>query len=133
MGADQNTPIYFIDNSLEEVQVAHIRERRRGVDARRLDGGDHEVGRQHVPRRVPCLVAARAVCRRATSTTELKAQNIGEPPQLKTFYDVAADLGGRIIRDKLWFYGGVRETDKERGDARLRGGCWTGRPVFDRR
>jgi hypothetical protein len=27
--------------------------------------------------------------------------------QLKYFYDVFGDLGGRVLRDKLWFYGGA--------------------------
>lgn len=36
-------------------------------------------------------------------------------PNLQHYYDVAADIGGRIIRNKLWFYGGFsRESlDKE--------------------
>ena len=35
----------------------------------------------------------------------LRAQGITETEPLKYYYDVAADLGGRIIHDKLWFYG----------------------------
>ena len=46
---------------------------------------------------------------------ELRRQNIGEPPTLKKFYDYAADLGGRIIRDKLWFYGGYAKQLKSEG------------------
>src|SRR5450432_3513277 len=26
---------------------------------------------------------------------------------IKTYFDYAGDFGGRLIRDKLWFYGGI--------------------------
>ena len=64
---------------------------------------------------------------------ELKAQNIGAPPELKTFYDFAGDLGGRIIRDKLWFYGGYAKQTKSEGTLGFADGCRTGRQVSDRR
>ena len=114
MGADQNTPIYFIDNSLEEVQV-------------KTSGNDAEVSTPGV--------SMVAVMKSGSNTfhgayraswqpdslqasnlnAELRAQNIGESPQLKTFYDVAADLGGRIIRDRLWFYGAYAKQTKSEG------------------
>src|SRR5687768_6221814 len=100
MGADQNTPIYFIDNSLEEVQV-------------RTSGNDAEVSTPGV--------SMIAIMKSGGNTfhgayrgsyqpgslqgnnlnDELKAQGVGTPPELKTFYDFAGDLGGRIIRDKI--------------------------------
>ena len=114
MGADQNTPIYFIDNSLEEVQV-------------RTSGNDAEVSTPGV--------AMIAIMKSGGNTfhgsyraswqpgglvgnnlnDRLKAQNINEPPKLKKFYDAAGDLGGRIIRDKLWFYGGYARQTKNEG------------------
>ena len=33
---------------------------------------------------------------------------------LKTQYDLSGDLGGRLIRNKLWFYGGVRKRYNEK-------------------
>ncbi|MBI1874162.1 MAG: TonB-dependent receptor [Acidobacteria bacterium] len=36
----------------------------------------------------------------------LRGQGLRETEPLKYHYDVAGDLGGRIMRDKLWFYGG---------------------------
>jgi hypothetical protein len=42
-------------------------------------------------------------------TDELTAQGITEGNPLKEYYDVNADLGGRLIRDKLWFYAGGRK------------------------
>jgi hypothetical protein len=116
MGADLNTPIYFIDNSLEEVQV-------------RTSGNDAEVSTPGV--------SMVAIMKSGSNTfhgsyrgsyqpdslqasnlnDELRAQGIGTPPQLKTFYDFAGDLGGRIIRDKLWFYGGYAKQTKSQGTA----------------
>lgn len=36
----------------------------------------------------------------------LKAQGISEPPELQARWTVSSDLGGRVVRDKVWFYGG---------------------------
>ena len=116
MGADQNTPIYFIDNSLEEVQV-------------RTSGNDAEVSTPGV--------SMIAIMKSGGNTfhgayrgsvqpgelqgnnlnDKLKAQGIGTPPELKKFYDFAGDLGGRIVKDKLWFYGGYAKQTKSEGTA----------------
>jgi hypothetical protein len=114
MGADMNTPIYFVDNSLEEVQV-------------RTSGNDAEVSTPGVSM-VAIMKsgsntfhgAYRAswqpqALQASNLNDELRAQNIGTPPELKKFYDVAADLGGRIIRDRLWFYGGYAKQTKSEG------------------
>jgi carboxypeptidase family protein len=114
MGADQNTPIYFIDNSLEEVQV-------------KTSGNDAEVSTPGVSM-VAIMKSGSNTFHGAYRASwqpdrlqasnlndKLRAQNINESPQLKKFYDVAADLGGRIIRDKLWFYGGYAKQTKSEG------------------
>jgi hypothetical protein len=41
-------------------------------------------------------------------TPELAAQGITEPPSLVRRYDTNADLGGRIVPNKLWFYVATR-------------------------
>jgi Carboxypeptidase regulatory-like domain len=46
------------------------------------------------------------------------------------YYDYAADLGGRIITDKLWFYGGYSKQKLTQGQVNFVGGpdasgCWT--------
>ena len=41
-------------------------------------------------------------------TDTLRKQGITEGNPLKQYYDFNADLGGRLIRDKLWFYAGAR-------------------------
>jgi Carboxypeptidase regulatory-like domain len=114
MGADQNTPIYFIDNSLDEVQV-------------RTSGNDAEVSTPGVSMVAIMKSGANTfhgsyrgswqpdALQARNLNDALRRQNIGEPPKLKTFYDVAGDLGGRIIRDKLWFYGGYAKQTKSEG------------------
>ena len=37
-------------------------------------------------------------------TPRLLAQGLTQTPPLRYYYDAAGDLGGRIVRDKLWFY-----------------------------
>jgi hypothetical protein len=46
---------------------------------------------------------------------ELRAQGLSETEPLKHLYDVSGELGGRLIRDKLWFYGGFVQQDKVSG------------------
>ena len=44
----------------------------------------------------------------------LAAQGITSPPDLEARRTVSSDLGGRLIRDKLWFYtGGTRSRNRE--------------------
>lgn len=40
-------------------------------------------------------------------TETLRAQGLRDTEPLRYHYDVAGDLGGRVIRDKLWFYTGA--------------------------
>jgi hypothetical protein len=114
MGADQNTPIYFIDNSLEEVQVrtsgndAEVSTPGVSMVAIMKSGGNTFHGAYRASYQPDALQASNL-------NNSLRAQGIGAPPQLKTFYDYAGDLGGRIIRDKLWFYGGYAKQTKSEG------------------
>ncbi len=48
-------------------------------------------------------------------TPELIAQGIGNTEDLNYHYFAAADLGGRIIRDRLWFYGGYSNQHRNGG------------------
>jgi hypothetical protein len=46
------------------------------------------------------------------------------------YYDYAGDFGGRIIRDKLWIYGGLSSQSLDEGQVNFYGapdtsGCWT--------
>jgi outer membrane receptor protein involved in Fe transport len=42
-------------------------------------------------------------------TTDLEARGLAVGTSLQYFNDASADLGGRIIRDMLWFYGSYRD------------------------
>lgn len=45
---------------------------------------------------------------------DLRAKGVTEGDKQLHYYDVSADLGGRIIRDKLWFYGSLlRQANKK--------------------
>ena len=114
MGADQNTPIYFIDNSLEEVQVrtsgndAEVSTPGVAMIAIMKSGGNTFHGSYRASWQ-PGGLAGKQPERSPEGTEHQRAA------KLKKFYDAAGDLGGRIIRDKLWFYGGYARQTKNEG------------------
>jgi hypothetical protein len=62
--------------------------------------------------------------------TALAAQGLQFSNPLKSYYDYATGLGGRILREKLWFYGGYSKEFVNQSQAGfVRGpdasGCWT--------
>jgi len=114
MGADQNTPIYFNDNSLEEVQVktsgtdAEVSTPGISMIAIMKSGGNTFHGQYGASMQLPGMQGNNL-------NDELKAQGLNTPPKLDHFYDVMADLGGRIVKDKLWFYGGYSNQTRSDG------------------
>ena len=46
---------------------------------------------------------------------ELRAEGVTEGNPLKRYYDFNAELGGRIVRDRLWFYGSLRKNQIKNG------------------
>jgi len=48
-------------------------------------------------------------------TDELRAQNISNTNPIQHLYDGNADLGGRLVRDKVWFYVSIGRQDKQQG------------------
>src|SRR2546428_3112974 len=114
MGADQNPAIYFNDSTLEEVQI-----RTSGNDAEvsvpgismvaiLKSGGNNFHGAYSGAFETPRLQADNL-------NDSLRAQGLTATSPLKNFYDVSADLGGRIVRDKLWFYGAYGRQGKKEG------------------
>jgi hypothetical protein len=114
MGADQNTAIYFNDSTLEEVQI-----RTSGNDAEvsvpgismvaiMKSGGNDFHGTYQVSTESPKFQADNL-------NDALRAQGLTATSPLKNFYDLSADLGGRVIRDKLWFYGAYGRQAKNEG------------------
>ena len=114
MGADQNTAIYFNDSTLEEVQI-----RTSGNDAEvsvpgismvaiMKSGGNDFHGTYQVSTESPRFQADNL-------NDALRAQGLTATSPLKNFYDLSADLGGRVVRDKLWFYGAYGRQAKNEG------------------
>ena len=114
MGADQNTAIYFNDSTLEEVQI-----RTSGNDAEvsvpgismvaiMKSGGNQFRGTYQASAESPKLQADNL-------DASLRAQGLTATSPLKSFYDVSGDLGGRIVRDKLWFYAAYGRQAKTEG------------------
>jgi hypothetical protein len=63
-------------------------------------------------------------------TPALAAEGVTVSNPLRSYYDAAADLGGRIVRNKLWFYtGGSRQLIRQSLFGFASGpdaaGCWT--------
>src|SRR5438034_5530949 len=114
MGADQNTPIYFNDNTLEEVQIktsgndAEVSVPGISMVAVLKSGGNTFHGAYAGAAESPRLQADNI-------DAALRAQQLTATSPLKTFYDVSAELGGRIVRDTLWFYGAYSRQAKSEG------------------
>jgi carboxypeptidase family protein len=114
MGADQNTAIYFNDSTLEEVQI-------------KSSGNDAEVSVPGISMVAIMKSGGNAFHGTYQASTEspkfqadnlddhLRSQGLTATSPLKNFYDIAADLGGRIVRDRLWFYGAYGRQSKEEG------------------
>ena len=114
MGADLNTPIYFNDNSLQEVQI-------------KSSGNDAEVSVPGISMVAVMKSGGNAFHGAYAASAEspkfqgdnlndsLRAQGLKATSPLKQFYDVSADLGGRIVRDKVWFYGAYSRQSKREG------------------
>jgi len=114
MGADQNTAIYFNDSTLEEVQIktsgndAEVSVPGISMVAIMKSGGNTFHGTYQASTESPKFQADNL-------DGALRAQGLTATSPLKTFYDVSADLGGRIVRDKLWFYGAYGRQAKKEG------------------
>lgn len=103
MGSDQNAGVYFMTDTVEEVQV-----KTSGNDAEvsvpgismvgvLKSGGNQFHGAYNVGLQSPRLQSGNL-------DTSLRAQGLSSTAPLRSFTDLSADLGGRIVKDKLWFY-----------------------------
>jgi len=114
MGADQNTAIYFSDSTLEEVQVkssgndAEVSVPGISMVAVLKSGGNNFHGAYSGASESKKLQADNL-------NDALRAQNLTATAPLKSFYDVSADLGGRVVRDRLWFYAAYGRQSKKEG------------------
>jgi hypothetical protein len=112
-GASQSS-VYFNDFGFEEVQF-----KTSGTDAEMGTPGLHMVavlksggnefhGRYEGSYQGPKLQSNNL-------NTALRAQGLTDTEPLKYAFDLGADLGGRIVRDKLWFYAGVNTQNRKTG------------------
>ena len=114
MGADMNTPIYFNDNTLEEVQIkssgndAEVSTPGISMVAILKSGGNTFHGAYGGSFQRPALQSSNL-------NDSLRAQGLTDTAPLKNFYDTSTDLGGRIVRDKLWFYTAFSRQAKSQG------------------
>ena len=104
-GSDANTAVYFNYAGMEEIQTVTS-----GTSAEVGTPGLHMIavlksgGNQFHGQYDASYQGKQTQSNNLTPA--LKAQGIGNTEALNYHYFGAADLGGRIIRDKLWFYGG---------------------------
>src|SRR4051812_21591090 len=113
-GADQSAGVYFMDNTLEEVQI-----KTSGTDAEvstpgisfvgvLKSGGNDFHGMYTAAFETPSLQADNL-------DDALRAQGLTSPAPLKGLYDLSGDVGGRIVRDKLWFYAAQSRQKRAQG------------------
>ncbi len=104
-GSDPNTAVYLNYFGMEDIQVktsgtsAEVGTPGLHMIAVLRSGSNEFRGQYEGSYQGPALQANNL-------TAEYQAQGLSDTEPLKYHYDVAADLGGRVIRDKLWFYGG---------------------------
>jgi len=111
---DQNSGVYFNSDTLEEIQI-----KRSGNDASVgvpgismvaviKSGGNTFHGTYSVSDQTPALQSNNL-------DAHLRSQGLTAVQPVKTFYDYQADLGGKIVEDKLWFYGAYSKQQKNTG------------------
>jgi hypothetical protein len=105
-GSDANTAVYFNYAGMEEIQTVTS-----GTSAEVGTPGLHMIavlksGGNQFHGQYEASYQGKQT-QSSNLTPALIAQGIGNTEDLNYHYFAAADLGGRIIRDKLWFYGGI--------------------------
>ena len=104
-GSDANTAVYFNFAGMEEIQTVTS-----GTSAEVGTPGLHMIavlksGSNQFHGQYEGSYQGQQT-QSSNLSPELIAQGISNTEDLNYHYFAAADLGGRIIRDKLWFYGG---------------------------
>ena len=111
---DQNSGVYFNSDTLEEIQL-----KTSGTDASVgvpgvsmvaviKSGGNTFHGTYSINDETPKLQSNNL-------DDHLRSQGLTAVQPVKTFYDYQGDLGGKIIEDKLWFYGAYSKQQKNTG------------------
>ena len=111
---DQNSGVYMNNDTIEEIQL-----KTSGNDAEVMvpgvsmvavikSGGNDFHGRYSYALQSPTLQSSNL-------DDHLRSQGLTATQPVKVFHDYQLDLGGRILRDKLWFYGAYSSQLKETG------------------
>jgi hypothetical protein len=114
LGADQSAGVYFMDNTLEDVQI-----KTSGADAEvsvpgisfvgvLKSGGNDFHGIYTTAFESPRLQSSNL-------DAGLRSQGLSATSPLKSFYDLSGDIGGRIVRDRLWFYAAQSRQKRAQG------------------
>lgn len=110
-GGDANSAVYFNYFGFDEIQF-----KTSGTDAEvgtpgmqmiavLRSGGNDFHGRYEGSYQGPKLQSNNL-------TDELRAQGLNNTEPLRYHYDLAGDLGGRILANRLWFYGGISKQNR---------------------
>jgi hypothetical protein len=114
MGSDQNSGVYFNSDTLEEIQIktsgndAEVSVPGISMVAVIKSGGNDFHGNYSATDQPPRFQSNNL-------DAKLRSQGLSATNPLKKFYDLSADLGGRILKDKLWFYGAYSRQRKIQG------------------
>ena len=114
LGNEQNSGVYFNSDTLGEVQIktsgndAEVSVPGISMVAVIKSGGNTFHGNYNITNQPPQLQSDNL-------DDALRAQGLTATQPLKKFYDLSADLGGRVIKDKLWFYGAYSRQAKVTG------------------
>lgn len=111
---DQNSGVYMNNDTIEEIQL-----KTSGNDAEVMvpgvsmvavikSGGNDFHGRYGYALQRPALQSSNL-------DDHLRSQGLTATQPVKDFHDYQLDLGGRILRDRLWFYGAYSSQLKETG------------------
>jgi hypothetical protein len=114
LGNELNSGVYFNSDTVEEIQIktsgndAEVSVPGISMVAVIKSGGDSFHGNYNATDQPRQLQSNNL-------DAHLRSQGLSATQPLKKFYDLSADLGGRIARDKLWFYGAYSRQDKTTG------------------
>jgi Carboxypeptidase regulatory-like domain len=111
---DQNSGVYFNSDSLEETTI-----KTSGNDAETMTPGITMVAVvKSGGNDFHSLVKVEDESPKLQSNNlddHLRSQGLTAVQPIKTFYDWQGDIGGRILRDKVWFYDGYSTQQKNTG------------------
>ena len=120
MSATGASPTYFDFDAFQEINVTTGGADLADADGRHRHQPRDQARHQHLPRRRPRFLAHDDLAARATCPTRLNERPAPRDPDgtfrdkadhIQQISDYGFDLGGPIVKDKLWFYGSWGKQD----------------------